>query len=94
MKLTEMELQNFLLGLIGDTDALMESPLSPDDENLVENFDKDVEALDTTHHEIPANKNNLLIGEDIPMPETPEERKQSIDTKDNHESKYLDIRWF
>ena len=83
-----------MFGLIGDTDALMESPLSPDDETLVENFDEDVVALDTTRHEIATNKNHLLVPEDISKQETPEERQQPIDTKDNENSKYFGISQF
>ena len=83
-----------MFGLIGDTDAVMESPLSPDDENLVENFDEDVVAFDTPRHGIPTNKNHLLIPEDISKQENPEERKEFIDKKDNENSKYFDISYF
>ena len=94
MKLIEIKLTNFLLGLIGDTDALMESPLSPDDENLVESFDEDVMALDAAHHEIPTNKKHLLAREDVSKQENPGKRKESIEKKDDESCKYFNISQF
>ena len=80
--------------MIGDTDAVMESPLSLDEETLDDNFEQDTVFENESNGDILLNKKHLSNGTDISEHKREETEQFAADLKEKGNGKYFDISKF
>ena len=80
--------------MIGDTDAVMESPLSLDEETLDDNLEQDSIFDNEGNGEMLLNDRHLSNGSDISNHKKEESKQPEAESKQKKNGKYLDISKF